>query len=686
MKTGFYPKLAWSGMRRNSRLYTPYMLTCVGMAAMYYIVSFIAESDVIRAMRGGENVAMIMTLGKLVVAVFAAIFLFYTNSFLIRRRKKEFGLYNVLGMGKSNLARILAWECLMTAAGALAVGLVCGAALSKLAELCLVNIIRGDVSFSFSVSPGSMVSAAVIFSVIFLAIFLNGLRQVHVSSPAELLRSENSGEKPPKANRAAGVIGCVILAAAYYLAVSIKKPLAAMMWFFAAVILVIIATYVLFVSGSVAMCRALQRNSRYYYRADHFVSVSSMAFRMKRNGAGLASICILATMVLVMISSTTCLYFGTEDALDRRYPRDVQARITLGDIDGLTDGTVELIRDELIETARETDPDITNVLSVKQCTLSGIIVDGALRYDLTEFVLFDPDDVVTVYFMPLEDYNAAAETPATLEGGEILAYPLRTDYSCDSFAVGDGERYRVKDILEEIPGSAEASADLTASIFVVTDDLRGILNEALDTYYGTEDICVVTSRWELGFDSSLDTDGQTALQERLFNKMAELAQSGEFTSRYGAYSYACESRAAESADFYGSYGGLFFLGILLSVVFLAAAVLMIYYKQISEGYEDRARFDIMRKVGMTKKDIRKSIDSQLLTVFFLPLGAAGLHLAFSFPMLSKLLQLFNLVDTGALILTTVLSFLVFAVFYTVVYRVTSGAYFAIVSGEREARI
>lgn len=686
MRTGFYPRLAWSGMRRNSRLYTPYILTCVGMVMMYYIVSFIAESDIIAAMRGGANVAVIMTLGKGTVGVFSAIFLFYTNSFLIRSRKKEFGLYNVLGMGKRNIARILAWECLITAAGALAAGLVCGAALSKLAELCLVNIIKGDISFTFTLSPDSILEAAAIFLTIFLLIFLNGLRQLHISNPAELLKSESSGEKPPKANWAGAIIGAAMLAAAYGLAVSIQEPLSALIWFFAAVIMVILATYVLFISGSVAMCRLLQKNRRYYYRADHFVSVSSMAFRMKRNGAGLASICILATMVLVMISSTTCLYFGTEDALDRRYPRDIQTRITLGDIDGLTDGTVELIRDELLEAARETDPDITNVLSVKQCTLSGIIVDGALRYDLTEFVIYDPDDVVTVYFMPLEDYNAAAETPVTLNGGEILVYPLRTDYSYDSFAVGDGERYRVKDILEEIPGSAEASASLTASIFVVTDDLREILNEALDTYYGTEDICVVTSRWELDFDSSLDTDGQIALMERLFEKMAELAQSGELASRYGAYSYSCESKAYESANFYGSYGGLFFLGVLLSVVFLFAAVLIIYYKQISEGYEDRARFDIMQKVGMTKKDIRKSINSQLLTVFFLPLAAAGLHLAFAFPMLQKMLRLFNLANANVLIRTTVVSFLVFALLYTAVYRITSGAYFAIVSGEREERI
>ena len=339
MKTGFYPKLAWSGIRKNSRLYTPYILTCTGMVMMFYIISFLYNSEAVRTMRGGGTISVTMGLGQGVIGIFALIFLFYTNSFLIRRRKKEFGLYNVLGMGKRNIARILACETVITAVISIAAGLVCGIALSKLAELCLINIMLGSVSFSFSVSLDSIIVSVVLFAAIFLLVFLNDLRQIRFSNPAELLRGESTGEKPPKANWAVGIIGAVVLAAAYYIAVSIKEPLSAMLWFFVAVIMVIAATYMLFIAGSVVMCRALQKKKSYYYKANHFVSVSSMVFRMKRNGAGLASICILATMVLVMISSTTCLYFGVEDSLSQRYPTDLGVRIGLRDLDGLYDGT-----------------------------------------------------------------------------------------------------------------------------------------------------------------------------------------------------------------------------------------------------------------------------------------------------------------------------------------------------------
>ncbi len=684
MKAGFYPKLAWSGIRKNSRLYTPYILTCTGMVMMFYIISFVAGSDTILELRGGDTIALTMRFGQAVMGVFALIFLFYTNSFLIRRRKKEFGLYNVLGMGKGNIARILAWEALITAAISLAAGLIFGVALSKLAELCLINIMLGDVSFSFSVSINSIVVSIVLFAAIFFLIFLNDLRQIRFSNPAELLRGESVGEKPPKANWFFGVLGAVILAAAYYIAVTIKEPLSAMLWFFVAVIMVIVATYMLFIAGSVVMCRMLQKKKNYYYKANHFVSVSSMVFRMKRNGAGLASICILATMVLVMISSTACLYFGAEDSLSERYPNDLGVRIGLRDMEGYSDGTIDLIRNGLLETAEEYDGGITNIVEYSECAISGVIVDGELYYDSSEFNVMAIDDVLTVYFVPLADYNRASGKNETLDSGEVLIYPMRTDYPYDTFAVKGEQTFRVKKLLNEFPSKSRATMDISASIFVVTDDIKSVIGQLAEVDIA-EGIRLVSINWNFSFDSSLDDDGQIELNEVMWEKMNEIMDSKQIDTKF-IYSYSFESRAQESGEFYGTYGGLFFLGIMLSIVFLFAAVLIIYYKQVSEGYEDSARFDIMQKVGMTKKNIRKSINSQLLTVFFLPLIAAGMHLAFAFPMLYKILMLFNLRNTNILIVTTLLSFLVFALFYMVVYRITSGAYFAIVSGAKEERV
>ena len=309
MKTALYPRLAWDGLRKNKRLFTPYLLTCVCMVMMFYILSFLGSPETCALLpRGSNSTGLILNLGSFVIFVFSAIFLYYTNSFLVRRREREFGLYNVLGMNKRNLARIVTWESLITAVLSLVLGLALGIVLSKLAELGLVNMLGGDINYRIRIDVDSLTRALGLYAVIFAVIWLSTVVRVGRSSAVALLRSESVGEKPPKANWLLGLAGVVILAAAYYLAVSITNPLDAIVWFFVAVILVIIGTYLLLVAGSVLLCRVLQKNKKYYYRPEHFVSVSSMAYRMKRNGAGLASVCIIATMILVMISSSSCLY------------------------------------------------------------------------------------------------------------------------------------------------------------------------------------------------------------------------------------------------------------------------------------------------------------------------------------------------------------------------------------------
>lgn len=324
-----YPCLAWQGITKNKRLYLPFLLTCVGMVMMTYILLSLASSPVLKTFPGGGVMPMILGMGSFVMAAFAVLFLFYTNSFLIRRRNREFGLYNILGMGKGNLARVLAWESVMMALVAIVGGEALGIALGKLFELVLVNIVGGDVQMDFTVTVPATAMTAILYLGIFALLFLRSLVTVCRTNAAALLRSESYGEKPPKANWAFGLAGFGILGAAYYIAVTIKQPLTALAVFFIAVLMVIVGTYLIFISGSVLLCRVLQKNKRYYYQKNHFISVSSMAYRMKRNGAGLASVCILATMVLVMLSSTTCLYFGTEDALRTRYPQDFSIRAAL---------------------------------------------------------------------------------------------------------------------------------------------------------------------------------------------------------------------------------------------------------------------------------------------------------------------------------------------------------------------
>ena len=674
MKRGFYPRLAWSGMRKNSKLYLPYSLACIGMTAMFYILMHLAYSPALELLSSSGEVSTILRLGSFVIGVFSLLFLFYTNSFLVRRRYKEFGLYNVLGMNKGNISRVLAWEALINALISLVGGLFLGIALSKLAELGLVNIMGGKTDLNLRVSVNALEFTTLFYCGIFLLIYLNSLIKIRRSSASELVKSENFGEKPPRANWLFGLAGIVILAAAYYIAVSIKTPLTALSLFFIAVIMVIVATYLIFIAGSVWICRLLQKNKRYYYKKNHFVSVSSMVYRMKRNGAGLASICILATMVLVMISSTTCLYFGAEDALRDRYPRDISISASYSGLDSMTDENISALRGEI--SAAVGGAETENILDYRCASLVGSLENGIL--DLSEASIYSTamttyDYVAEVYIVPLADYNAIGGTNESLSSDEAVIYAYRMDYTDKTFAVDELVSFRVKKVLDSFPiADGSAMASIAPTVFVIVPDFADTVAKLGGAVSSSGDEPASLS-WNYAFDTPVSDEEETAMCERIGERLSECSETG------GYLYYSRESLAANRADFYGMFGGLFFLGIMLSIAFICAAVLIIYYKQISEGYEDRRRFEIMQNVGMTKKEIRSSINSQLLTVFFLPLIFAGLHLGFAFPFIHKLLMLFNLSNLPLLIGTTAISFGVFALLYAVVFRVTSNAYYNIVS-------
>ena len=406
MKRGFYPKLAMTGIARNRKTYIPYILTCTGMIMMFYIVSFLSRSDTVAAMLGGDTMQGILSLGSGVIFIFALIFLFYTNSFLIRRRKKEFGLYNILGMGKRNLAGILVWESVIIAALSYLGGLFCGILFSKLAELVMTRLLHGSVSFGFSVD--------------WSAILLNALRQIHVSNPVELLRSEAVGEKPPKSNWLLALLGVLILGGAYYLALTIEDPVAALVTFFLAVVMVIVATYLLFIAGSVVLCRLLQKSKRYYYKTNHFVSVSSMVYRMKRNGAGLASICILSTMVLVMISSTMCLYIGTEDTLRTRYPRNIIVKT-----DSLDTAYIDTVHGAVEEVLEKSGQKAENLLHYRYLDAAVYLAENRILFEApasedVQFSLYE--NIWQLFVLPLEDYNRLTGQKETLREDEVLLY------------------------------------------------------------------------------------------------------------------------------------------------------------------------------------------------------------------------------------------------------------------------
>ena len=682
MKMGFYPKLAWTGMRSNRKLYLPYLITCIGMVAMLYIVGYLSGAHAVRRLPGGQFIQEMLGLGVWIIALFAGLFLLYSSSFLMRRRKKEFGLYNILGMGKGHLGMVVFWETVMTAVISIIAGLFAGMTLSKLAELCIVNIVGGEVDYSLTISGSSIVTAFMVFAVIFLVIMVKSLWQIRRTNAINLIKSENVGEKLPRMYWFWGILGAVILGAAYYLALSIEDPLSALFIFFGAVGMVILATYLLFMSGSVLLCKLLQKNKRYYYKSNHFVSVSSMAYRMTRNGAGLASICILLTMVLVMLSSTSCLFFGVEETLHNRYPREITVDAYVLTPENGDYQDFAPIRDYIDSTLDDYNATKENVMDYRVAALSGQMFGSELELDPNNMMVSSANvygDVRIVYFVPLEDYNRMSGADYTLEPDEVLIYAFRSPYDEQSLTLrGTDCSFRVKEHLSDFPIDGDASSNVMSSLFVVVPDFYQTLAPLYDMYTSNgSDLLEV--HWRYGFDTNVDEETQKEIYEALGHSGNDEDEAFLDNLSYIRY----DSRAYERDSFTGTFAGLFVLGLVLSVVFLFAAVLIIYYKQITEGYEDQSRFEVMQKVGMTKRDIRRSINSQMLTVFFLPLVTAGVHLCFAFPIIRLLLRMFNMTNAQLFALTTLICFTVFGLLYLVIYKVTSNAYFSIVSGVKE---
>ena len=626
-------------------------------------------------MRGGTAAQSTLSFGVFVIVAFALLFLFYCNSFLVRRRYKEFGLYSILGMNKHNISRILAWETLLTALLSLIGGIFIGALLSKLAEMIFLHMLGGTADYSLHISLPAIKYMLLYFGGIFALIYISSLIKLHRSTAVELVHSESYGEKPVKANPVLGIAGVILLSAAYILAVSIKEPLQALTIFFIAVIMVIVGTYLVFISGSVLLCKILQKNKRYYYTPRHFVSVSSMTYRMKRNGAGLASICILATMVLVTISSTCCLYFGMVDSVNARYPRDINVTFGYDASTSLTEEKADALSDKLVAALGDTER--KNILDFRQLSMSGVFENGV--FDISERFsgssnIIDYGKITNLRIVSLSDYNRISGKSETLAGNEVLLHALRTDYGLKTISLGSVETFTVKKTLDTMPLADGSGAEISPTITLVVSDFDNTVERLVD---GAGEY-VVRLKWICDFDCSDELEDQ----DKVCNMIATASENGEFSDKDGGSGWqylSYESRAAEYTDFAAVYGGLFFLGVTLSLVFICAAVLIIYYKQLSEGYEDAQRFEIMQKVGMTKQEIRRSINSQLLTVFFLPLIFAGLHLAFAFPFIRKILYMFSFYNTSFLIWTTVISFLVFAVLYALVYKKTSNTYYKIVS-------
>ena len=676
MKTGLYPKLAANSMRKNGRLYAPYIVTCIMIVAVYYILHFLGYSGIMDGMPGGHTATDMMQMGTYIMTLFGLLFLFYTQATLIKGRKKEFGLYSILGMNRFNLGRILFFETLFTWSAAIVGGLIAGIGLSKLAELGFTKLIEAPVRYTFSISVNSVIMTVLTYSAIFCLIYINSIRQVGFASPIELVTADKAGERPPKSNWLVGILGLVSLGAGYYIALRIQQPMAALMWFFVAVILIMIGTYLLLIAGSVILCRMLQKDKDYYYRTNHFVSVSSMIYRMKRNGAGLASICILLTMILVMMSSTSALYTGAEQCLNVRYPNEVGAFACKYGYDENLEDLGDKLDADLKAAAEEHGAEITNNKTYYEWSISGYFDNSKLDVTLnskSNLAFINYDKVAQILFIDADVYNRVFGYNETVAPGEALVGTAKNIDIGDVITIGDVPfkvTKRIDDRIAEIDPAAEVSA--SPGIFMIVNDVKEVAKN-YTKYADYDGEPMLAWFWDCRFDTGLDADEQVVLADTLDKLIKEELQPLDFDNCY------CESHEAERGDFVSTFGGLFFLGILLSIIFLVSCVIIMYYKQVSEGFEDQSRFDIMQKVGMTKEDIRKSINSQMLTVFLIPIIFACIHLAVVLPIVNKLLMLFGLFDIPRLIISSGVCILICSIVYAVIYRVTSNAYYRIVS-------
>ena len=678
MRKFFYSRLALQNIKKNGKFYFPYLLAFLGCVCGMYLILSLSTGDGIANLRGGEYVAGFMTFGTVIVGLFAVIFLFYTNSFLIKRRKRELGLYNILGMEKRHIAKVLFLESFFIALAGLVIGLGLGVALDKLMILLVSAIIQSDVPFGFSISWTGILTCLILFGAIWLCSLLYNLARIQLSKPVELLRSENVGEREPKTRWLVTIFGILCLGVGYAMAVLITDPIASLALYFVAVILVVIGTYCLFIGVSVFVLKALRKWKRFYYKPNHFINVSGMIYRMKQNGVGLANICILSTMVLVAVSTTVSLYLGIQGGLPT------------------TDFTIQPYN----SVYQSISADSMKVVAEEAAQEQGLTVsdfNGAITLDVSvaqngdsEFYFDDNSTSVSILvFLPQDEYNHFAQQPASLQPGEVLLYQDRGRYTQNetlnsSFSVGS--------LTFTTVGEAVIPAFLTDQYNNVTFPIYYIVLDSYDTLEQINQMQIsaygdYASQYTgyYTFNTGGTEEQQMAILDSLWDKgYAQMTEDAHAVSEAWSGGFRASNLAQTRSDAYALFGGFLFLGLFIGILFTLAAVLIIYYKQLSEGYEDQHRYEILQKVGMSRKEVKKTIHSQVLMVFFLPLIVTAIHLAFNYNMMNGILSLMSVgtavhAADSTFLITTIITLAAFCVIYTLVYLATSKAYLRIVS-------
>lgn len=670
MHKGIFSRLAKQNIRNNKSTYIPYMITCIFCIAMIYMMEFLRDCPTLdQAVRQADEVRMIVFTGEIVVEIFCIIFLIYSNSFLMKRRQKEIGLYNILGLERNHIGIVMFLETIITSIGSLAGGIAAGIIGSKLALLLLLKLLHIPSVLGFYISVKGIFTCLFMFGIIFLMILFLNLAKIHLSRPVELLRGNNTGEKEPAAKWLMALIGFICLGAGYYLAVTTESPIKAITIFLLAVILVMAGTYLLFTAGSIVILKFLRRRKSFYYRTGNFISISGMLYRMKQNAIGLASICILSTGVLLMISMTVSIYFGMNDIMLNRYPYDVDMSVTsISEEECQT--AIEAFEKAIADNKVPVEKSVEEIYLDIVCSKNG---DQILIKPTN--TIRNSDSVLVLSLLNQAEYERLTGISANLNDGEIFAwYPSAVQK--DSVTVDETE-FTVKKWLDKNPLTCGEDAVSDNAVLVVTDEdfkkfdeMRTEMYKGVSSAPAGEDLTL-----HLGLDITGSETEKIEFGTPVMETVKDLKKSGGLSENAWIISGI---RQQEYESYYADNGSLLFIGIFLGSLFLMGTAMIIYYKQISEGYEDQKRFEIMQKVGLSRREVRSSVRRQILMVFFLPLLMAMLHITMAFPMIRRLLLLFGMTNTKLFIGCTAGTVLIFAVVYGLIYLMTARSYYHIV--------
>lgn len=670
MHKGIFSRLAKQNIRNNKSTYIPYMITCIFCIAMIYMMEFLRDCPTLdQAVRQADEVRMIVFTGEIVVEIFCIIFLIYSNSFLMKRRQKEIGLYNILGLERNHIGIVMFLETIITSIGSLAGGIAAGIIGSKLALLLLLKLLHIPSVLGFYISVKGIFTCLFMFGIVFLMILFLNLAKIHLSRPVELLRGNNTGEKEPAAKWLMALIGFICLGAGYYLAVTTESPIKAITIFLLAVILVMAGTYLLFTAGSIVILKFLRRRKSFYYRTGNFISISGMLYRMKQNAIGLASICILSTGVLLMISMTVSIYFGMNDIMLNRYPYDVDMSVTsISEEECQT--AIEAFEKAIADNKVPVEKSVEEIYLDIVCSKNG---DQILIKPTN--TIRNSDSVLVLSLLDQAEYERLTGISANLNDGEIFAwYPSAVQK--DSVTV-DEKEFTVKKWMDKNPLTCGEDAVSDNAVLVVTDEdfkkfdeMRTEMYKGVSSAPAGEDLTL-----HLGLDITGSETDKIDFGTPVMETVKDLKKSGGLSENAWIISGI---RQHEYESYYADNGSLLFIGIFLGSLFLMGTAMIIYYKQISEGYEDQKRFEIMQKVGLSRREVRSSVRRQILMVFFLPLLMAMLHITMAFPMIRRLLLLFGMTNTKLFIGCTAGTVLIFAVVYGLIYLITARSYYHIV--------